>query len=238
MKWMKGLLKLGITAAVTSVCCVALTFLAVNTYVEMLLDQYHIQRPAGQKIDWNGFAGRFSAQLGLGTGGAAGETTLPAKERDLAVAAQPQPNTPSSGSSGTTSGTGGAAGSGAGTPGTEGSTAPDPYRKPDDAVAVWSRQSSSQLQGSEAAQQETDKKVVMSGEEFNKLKDGLSESDKSKVFGMLYNRVPPEEMQKISLLLEDGITAAELKELEQVLQKHLKPEEYTQLLGMIDKKTP
>ncbi|MGF7034098.1 hypothetical protein J2T17_005047 [Paenibacillus mucilaginosus] len=234
MKWMKSLIKLGLTAAVTSVCCVALTFLAVNTYVEMLLDQYHIQRPAGQKIDWGGFAGRFSAQLGLGSG--ASEQALPSG-KDLAVAAQPQASTAPAAESGTTSG--GSGGTGSGTaPGADDKSTADPYRKPDDAVAVWSRQSSSQLQGSGEAALEADKKVVVSGEEFNKLKDALSESDKTKVFGMLYNRVPPEEMQKISLLLEDGITAAEIKELEQVLQRHLKEEEYKQLLGIIEKQAP
>ncbi|WP_426450374.1 hypothetical protein ACP26L_35745 [Paenibacillus sp. S-38] len=231
MKWLKSLVRLGVTATVTSVCCVALTFLAVNTYVDMLLDQYHIQRPAGQKIDWSGFAGRFSAQLGLGS---AVSEPSPAGGKDLAVAAQAQPSTVPDAESGTTSGGGSGSGSGA-APGAGDQRPVDPYRKPDDAVAVWSRQSSSQLQGSQDSGQEADKKIVMSGEEFNKLKDGLSESDKSKVFGMLYNRVPPEEMQKISLLLEDGITAAELKELEQVLQRNLKEEEYKQLLGMIEK---
>jgi hypothetical protein len=33
--------------------------------------------------------------------------------------------------------------------------------------------------------------------------------------------------------MEGGITSGELKEIEQVLQKYLKKEEYSQLLGLI-----
>ncbi|MBU7318844.1 hypothetical protein [Paenibacillus oleatilyticus] len=229
MKWLIGIAKLAVSAAVTSLCCVALTFAAANTYVDLLLDQYHIPRPAGQKIEWSAFMSRFTAQLGLGAGGGT------AKPKDLAASVPPAGGNPSSSSeAGTKERTQ-----------TEGkTTAPgsgkandDPYRVPEDAVAVWSRQSgkASSKQDSLAEQ---DRKVVVSSEEVTKKKEQLSEADKAKIFSLMVSRVPQEDMQTISKLMEDGITAGELKEIERLLQKSLKSDEYKQLMDLIQKETP
>ncbi|NHN32251.1 hypothetical protein [Paenibacillus agricola] len=75
-------------------------------------------------------------------------------------------------------------------------------------------------------------KVVVSGEEFTKKKEQLSNDDKNQIFKLL-TRVPQAEIQHISLMMEDGITASELSSIEKLLQNYLKPEEYSQLLGMI-----
>ncbi|MCP3775203.1 hypothetical protein NLX71_18185 [Paenibacillus sp. MZ04-78.2] len=229
MKWLIGIAKLAVSAAITSLCCVALTFAAANTYVDLLLDQYHIPRPAGQKIEWSAFMSRFTAQLGLGTGGG-----VPAKPKDLAVSVPPASNTPSSSETGMkertqTDGKTTAPGSG--------KANDDPYRVPEDAVAVWSRQSgkASNKQDSLAEQE---RKVVVSSEEVTKKKEQLSEADKAKIFSLMVSRVPQEDMQTISKLMEDGITAGELKEIERLLQKSLKPDEYKQLIGLIQKETP
>lgn len=232
MKWLIGIAKLAVSAAVTSLCCVALTFAAANIYVDLLLDQYHIPRPAGQKIEWSAFMSRFTAQLGLGAGGGSGGT---AKPKDLAVSVPPAGgNTSSSSEAGTkerkqTEGKTTAPGSG--------KANDDPYRVPEDAVAVWSRQSgkASSKQDSLAEQ---DRKVVVSSEEVTKKKEQLSEADKAKIFSLMVSRVPQEDMQTISKLMEDGITASELKEIERLLQKSLKSDEYKQLMDLIQKETP
>ncbi|MFB0847138.1 hypothetical protein [Paenibacillus oleatilyticus] len=232
MKWLIGIAKLAVSAAVTSLCCVALTFAAANTYVDLLLDQYHIPRPAGQKIEWSAFMSRFTAQLGLGAGGGSGGT---AKPKDLAVSVPPAGgNTSSSSEAGTKERTQ-----------TEGkTTAPgsgkandDPYRVPEDAVAVWSRQSG-KANSKQDSLAEQDRKVVVSSEEVTKKKEQLSEADKAKIFSLMVSRVPQEDMQTISKLMEDGITAGELKEIERLLQKSLKSDEYKQLMDLIQKETP
>ncbi|UUZ91329.1 hypothetical protein LJK87_37575 [Paenibacillus sp. P25] len=100
MKILQWSLKLAVTAAVTSVCCMVLTFAAVNTYVNMLLDQYHIQRPAGQRLGWGPFLSAMTRQIGglaaadgsgsgtaAGTGAGAGSGAGAGGGKDLAVSA-------------------------------------------------------------------------------------------------------------------------------------------------------
>lgn len=65
---------------------------------------------------------------------------------------------------------------------------------------------------------EEDRKVVVSGEEFAKKKDELTQEQKNKIFSVI-SKLPQEDIQYISKLMENGITASELKELEQILQK-------------------
>ncbi|MFC6232459.1 hypothetical protein ACFQI7_32225 [Paenibacillus allorhizosphaerae] len=223
MKWITWMMKLAVSTVITSLCCVAMTFFAVNTYVDMLLDQYHIERPASQQLSWNQFAGRFMSQFSAfaGQDGAAlGKTAE--KPKDLAVSA----GTSGSGNPSSTSETGSKQSKDGDNPTSKG--AEGERKPPEDAVAVWSRQSTGQ--GSAA---DEERRVVVSAEEFTKKKNELSETDKAKVFSVLANRVPAEEIQKISLILEDGITGGELKELEQLLQKRLKPEEYSELQKLI-----
>ncbi|TVY10722.1 hypothetical protein [Paenibacillus cremeus] len=218
MKWLTWMMRLVLTAVITSVCCVVMTFAAVNTYVDLLLDQYHIQRPAGQKIDWNQFVGRFTSQFSSVT---SGMWSGKAPQKDVAVSATT--TTPSS-ETGTKEQKDGSEPTAPGSKGTDGEKRP-----PEDAVAVWSRQSTSQGSSSQAE----DRRVIISSEDFAKKKEQLSDANKAKVFSVLMSRVPQAEIQKISLILEDGITVAELKELDQILKQYLKPEEYTELQGLI-----
>ncbi|MCZ8517624.1 hypothetical protein O9H85_35945 [Paenibacillus filicis] len=250
MKALQWLLKLAVSAAVTSVCCVALTFVTVNTYVNMLLDQYHIERPAGQQLDWNQFVSGMTRQLGAmtgfsggskgpgkaaigtgaetgsGFGSSSGTGTVKSSGsgKDLAVSGLALKDSgkdptavPSSPSGGST------------TPSGTPNTGTDAGRKPpEDAVAVMGRQS---VSGTDAPND--DRKIVISSEEVLKRKNQLSSENKAKIFSLLSSRLPEEEIQKISLLMEDGITAGKLKEIEQILQKYLKADEYAQLLNMI-----
>lgn len=226
MKGLVWLMKLAITAVVTSFCCVVLTFMAVNTYVDLVLEQLHIQRPASAKISWGTFAGRFASTLGLEAGHGSGTGAMAADvAKEEAVSANAGPDREEAGlkDSKTVSPSGSRA------------EQTDPYRVPEDAVAVWGQQSVKELEdvsgaGSGAAE---DRKVVVSSDEFTKKKEQLSEAEKAKVFSLLVSRIPQQDMQRISLLMEDGLTAAEVKELEQILQKHLKPEEYRDLLALI-----
>lgn len=50
---------------------------------------------------------------------------------------------------------------------------------------------------------------------------------------MLMNKLPQSEMQKISEAMEDGLTAAELADIEQGISKYLNAEEFDKLITML-----
>lgn len=47
------------------------------------------------------------------------------------------------------------------------------------------------------------------------------------------NKLPPEEMQKISAAMEGGLTEQELQDIQQVLAKYLTKEEYNKLMDLL-----
>jgi len=106
----------------------------------------------------------------------------------------------------------------------------------DDAVAVWNQTSGAGADGLKTEDAfEQNKKVVISSEDVAKKKDAISNEDKMKLFALLANRLPQSEMQHISKIAEDGITASEIKELERIVSTYLKPEEYAQLMEILHK---
>jgi hypothetical protein len=111
----------------------------------------------------------------------------------------------------------------------------------DDAVAVWSQTSSSSTSGSgnygSGSSDAADKgnKVVMSSEEFAKKKDALSSEDKMKLFSLLASSLPQDEMQQMSKIAEDGVTASEMRELERIVSAYLSPDQYSQLTEILNK---
>jgi hypothetical protein len=112
-------------------------------------------------------------------------------------------------------------------PGKERSPEPDPNNasKPDDAVAVWAQGGAGQLQD----------KMVMTEEQFLSARDRLTDADKMTVFSMLVPKLPAEQLQHISTLVEGGITAEELAEIAAIVEQHLTPEEYQKLLEIVSK---
>ncbi|PYI52408.1 hypothetical protein [Paenibacillus flagellatus] len=97
----------------------------------------------------------------------------------------------------------------------------------DDAVAAWS-----QTGTGEAAKKE---KVVMSEEQFLTKRDKLSEEDKSAVFSMLVSRLPQEQVQHLSTMIEDGITSSELEEMKKIVEQYVQPDEYAKLMDIVNK---
>jgi len=288
MRGIQWLTKLILSALITSAVCIASTFWVIQTYVDIVLEQYQLKPMVQSTPSWSQLVGRLTQQLSLsgssskidsssvalgdkkqppadqpvsgsisGSGGASdaqpggalngatGGAASGAGGTDTGVSGTgPQGTGASSGASATGTGTSGAGGTGSGSPAApsvkDGTSADK--NPPEDAIAVFGHQSGqsgagaagssgSGLSGSEAS--DADRRVVVSGEDFTKKKEQLSNEDKNKIFNLLVSRIPQDEMQRISRLMEDGITASELKEIEQVLQKYLKQDEYNQLLGMI-----
>lgn len=109
----------------------------------------------------------------------------------------------------------------------EGSTS-DPFDQ--DAVEVWNQSSGNSQQSTEGR-----KDIVMSPEELQQKKDQMGDADKMEVFSILTTKLPQEEVQKISLFIENGITEQELEEVKTILAKYLKDDEYEKLLNILQK---
>lgn len=240
MRGLTWLIKLVLSALITSVVCIASTFWVINTYVDMVLEQYQLKSTVQSTPNWSQLVDRLTKQLSLAVGApkvdsrsaALGEKGA-APTKPVSGAVKEEADTLQSGSQagGTSTGTGG---SGSSTTPSVKEGSPADKNPPEDAIAVFGHQSkSSGSSAGSSAASDADKRVVVSSEEFTKRKDQLSNEEKNKIFNLMVTRVPQDEMQRISQLMEDGITASELKEIEQILQKYLKPDEYNQLLGMI-----
>ncbi|WP_282938648.1 hypothetical protein [Paenibacillus sp. RC67] len=244
MKGIQWLLKLVLSALITSTVCIASTFWAVSTYADMLLEQYNLKSAVSATPNWSQFVGQMSKQM---AGLFAPNSVAPSQRKVASTATKSNSpvDVPASGSVADGGSTSSTASNGSGT--TDGNSSDTSSsstkgggsttkKPPEDAIAVFGQQSgqaSTDKSGSGIPGVEDNKKIVVSSEEFTKKKEQLSNEEKNKIFNMLVTRVPQNEMQTISSLMEDGITAGELKQIESILQKYLKPDEYAQLLAMI-----
>jgi hypothetical protein len=250
MKLIQALIKLCVSIMITALVCVVCTFTVMNAYIDMVLDQYQLKSAALTAPNWNQFMAHLGKQAEgyrlFGEAKVAGSDTLPPKavttiretpqedavavfgqQKETEMRTEPK-NGESRANAGKSAGSGGAIDPGnsssAGTANTESSNGTT-NASSTGGVKIDSSTSSSLLSGAGG-------KVVVSGEEFTKKKEQLSNDDKNQIFKLL-TRVPQAEIQNISLMMEDGITASELAGIEQLLQNYLKPEEYSQLLSMI-----
>ncbi|WP_240415768.1 hypothetical protein [Paenibacillus periandrae] len=230
MKLIQGMIKVLVSIMITSIVCVVCTFTVMNAYVDMVLDQYELKSSTLTAPSWS----QFIAHLGKQAEGfhlfAEGKNEISPKgtqpdnrtgtNRDtppndaIAVFGHQQgSDTPNSAEAG------------------------NGLTKPSASAGAVSEASPNSLSSSLKVDGSSDigsgGKVVVSGEEFTKKKEQLSNEDKNQIFKLLLTRVPQAEIQHISSMMEDGITANELSEIERILKNYLKPEEYSQLLGMI-----
>lgn len=206
------------TVLITSITMFT-TWYVVNMYVEDIFRQYQI--PAlGKKVQFNEFAARLAGELNIvmrrdgGKQAAPSESPTPTKPvpslNPSGSLSSPSPNDQLP-TSGVSSNDGEDASQGA----------------KDDAVAVMGRARS------EANEQK--KEIVMSTEDFAKKKEALSSDDKMKIFSLVVAKLPQSDVQNLSVLLEDGITAEELKQVNDTLKKYLSEKELKQLTDILSK---
>ncbi|SDO53237.1 hypothetical protein SAMN04487897_11641 [Paenibacillus sp. yr247] len=206
------------TVLITSITMFT-TWYVVNMYVEDIFRQYQI--PAlGKKIQFSEFAARLAGELNIvmrrdgGNQAAQVQTPTPSK---------PVPNPSPSGSlpnrgSNDQLPTGGM----------RSDTGADTSQGvKDDAVAVMGR--------SQSDANEQKKELVMSTEDFAKKKEALSSDDKMKIFSLVVAKLPQSEVQHLSVLLENGITTDELKQVNDTLKKYLSDKELKQLTDILGK---
>ncbi|MBU5441911.1 hypothetical protein [Paenibacillus sp. MSJ-34] len=77
--------------------------------------------------------------------------------------------------------------------------------------------------------------TVISREELANARGQLSSQDKEQLFSLLITKIPQEDLQKISLYVEDGLTESELKEIEQMIAMHVRDDEYDKLMNILKK---
>lgn len=97
----------------------------------------------------------------------------------------------------------------------------------DDALPVWG--SVSNVTQGVTNQDE----VIISPDALSNQKDQLPADQKDEIFRTLLQKLPQEDWQRISTLMEDGLTSVELTEVQQLLAKHLNDEEYKSMLNII-----
>ncbi len=78
-----------------------------------------------------------------------------------------------------------------------------------------------------------DTEILFSADELNEKKTNLTAQDRMEIFTLLSKKVPPEEVEKLSILLESGITTEELRQVSHILRAYLSEAEYLQLIEMI-----
>ncbi|MGG1550931.1 hypothetical protein [Paenibacillus ferrarius] len=225
MKWMTWLSKIVIGTVLITMISMFTTWFVVNMYVEDIFRQYQI--PAlGKKIHFGEFTSRLAEELNIVKrkdggkqaaqgGDASGSSPAPSPSPSGAqVSPSPSPAT----SMGSTQGTDSLAASGSGS-----GVSPND----DDAVAVMGR--------AQVEDNEQKKQLVMSEQDFTKKKDALTSEDKMKIFSLVVAKLPQDEVQKLSLLLEDGITAEEMDQVNTTLKKYLSDQEMSQLMVILNK---
>jgi len=220
MRLLRGVVKWCLGSVLICLISILTTWYIVNQYVSAVLGQFHITTPE-QKLQLNRMISQLSEQAeSLLTG----TSTRQAVPEGNVAAGQGNGHLGLSGEQ--PGGTNPANGSSPGTAGDAAKSRATSTAEPDDAVAAWSQV---------GQQQDKQKKVVISAQDFLQKKDELSADDKTKIFSILSTRLPPEEIQKLSGFVEDGITEDELKQLESIVAKYVKPEEYQQLLDILNK---
>jgi len=226
MKWMKWLLKISLTAILVSTLTIVTTGIVVNAYIQSVLSSFNIQLEAEPM----GVGGIMKSLLGVGSGTKpdAGSINAAKDNRQLEEdqgAADDEPESEAG-----TETNGGAKEdeeTSSGSTGTSGETSND-EEAPDNSLPVMGT-NTSESGGSSLEGQE----IVMTPGDIVDRKDRLPTEEKEEIFTMLMNKLPQSEMQKISEAMEDGLTAAELAEIEQGISKYLNPEEFDKLITIL-----
>lgn len=97
---------------------------------------------------------------------------------------------------------------------------------PEDALPVMGEMSS------EAVDQQ-DQKVLVTPDDLVAKKDELTDKDKEEVFTILMSKLPQAEMQKLTEVMEGGLTETEMIEIEQILSKYLDKSEYAKMVKLL-----
>lgn len=77
--------------------------------------------------------------------------------------------------------------------------------------------------------------MAMSTDQLNQAKSNMSEADKEQLFNMIMKKLPQDAWQRISVLLENGLTNEEMTEVQQLFAQHLDRSEYDSMMKILKK---
>ncbi|WNS42260.1 hypothetical protein [Paenibacillus sp. MMS20-IR301] len=91
------------------------------------------------------------------------------------------------------------------------------------------------VMGQAAGEQDSalNQELVMTPEAMSDLKQNLPDEEKANIFNILMNKLPQEEMQKISAAMEGGLTESEVLELQEIIAGYVDADEYEALMKML-----
>lgn len=211
MKLMKWLLKISLTAVLVSTLTILTTGLVVSAYLQSVLASFNIQLDT-QAMGVGGVMKNF-----FGMNGSSQDSITPDSSGVISNDSPSKEGTDNSSKDGNSEGNNGAT-----DPVTEkedGNPTAEDDIPPDNSLPVMG--------------EITDEQIVMTPDEMVDKKSSLTTQQKEDIFTLLMNKLPQEEMQKISEAMEDGLTVAELDEIQNGISKYLSKEEFENLMTML-----
>jgi hypothetical protein len=214
MKLAVWLLRLMLTVVLISGLTIYTTYYIVDGYIQQLLRQLQIQaegpglNPAEWMTGWLGLNSGQKGNQGEGPKENGGQTGGPSENGSG--------NEPKGESGDAAAEHGGAL-----------QPEENAVSEEDDALPVMGRSTDEPPEGQDP--------IVMSEEELKEKKNQLSAEDKALLMDLLLSKLPEDELLQISAYLEDGLTGSEMRNIQQVIAKHLNEDEYEQVMAIIDK---
>ncbi|BCG61671.1 hypothetical protein [Paenibacillus sp. URB8-2] len=213
MKWVKRAMGVCLIVVLASSLSILTTGVIVNAYVQSVMSGL------GLKVDMPapGFGGMLSSLMG--TSGRAPSKEPVAQDDGTAAAGNPDANKPS--------GTGGTNETVPAATADSGGGSSVEEKAPDNALPVMGEATAEEQNGTQ------DQQLVMTPEAMKDLKDNLPSEEKVNIFNILMNKVPQDEMQKISAAMEGGLTEQEVTEIQSIISKYVTQEEYNKLMKIL-----
>lgn len=216
-----------VVGILSSLLTVGTTAIVVDRYIQTALDNFHIpieRKPMTLASMWGVLLGtdvQTASQSNNKSTGTSqnGITGNSGNHTERTTTNSQQSGSNRNGQGATETNGGGTAGSSS-AEGNEGESGSPPT--PDGALPVMGGIAS----GQESKRQEA---IIVSPDAIAKSKEELSKEKKDQIFATLMKKLPQEDWQRISTLMEGGLTSSEVMEVEQILAKHLNDEEYKEM---------
>ncbi|MFE4712380.1 hypothetical protein ACFRAM_16020 [Paenibacillus sp. NPDC056722] len=218
MKLVKRALAVCMIVVLASTLSILTTGVVVNAYIQSVLASFDIklEKPAP------GIVGMMRSLMGTKEKPAVAEVVNGDKGKSVQDKGSSNTDTPKASSS----------------PSPSGGDKPAEEKVPEDALPVMGQAAGESTDSHNQGGSALDQQLVMTPEAMRDLKDNLPSAEKVNIFNILMNKLPQEEMQKISAAMEDGLTEAEVKELQAVIAKYVDPKEYDELMKMLTPTVP
>ncbi|MNN25299.1 hypothetical protein D3C76_46570 [compost metagenome] len=224
MKWIGWLLRLSLTIMMVSILTIMTTGYVVNSYIQSLLSNYNL--PISSETP--SFGGMVKGMLGFSD---TGQKHSNKKDQGEGVSDSnaPEDALPVMGST--------SSDAASGSMGTDNdAVAQGAANQGQDmlgAQSLGTEQQGLSQQEQQAGQNQQQDQVLVTPDELVAKKDEIADKDKEEVFTILMSKLPQAEMQKLTEAMEDGLTEAELIEIEQILSKYLDKTEYSKMMNLL-----